>query len=148
MVKIKRKVEMTQEEYAKYMIDKYGVSGFESELINDNIIDAPKRFTLAFELNPVPKSDLLNGSFRNGKFTIEVEEEITEDTEIPKLMTTFKKTCLEGGIGYQRVRIDENYPIKLMLNKAEAHREPVETLHIVNDDGTHTLIWRDGKLVE
>lgn len=39
-------------------------------------------------------------------------------------------------------------PIKLMLNKAEAHREPVETLHIVNDDGTHTLIWRDGKLIE
>lgn len=147
-MKIKRKVEMTQEEYAKYMIDKYGVSGFESELIDDNIIDAPKRFTLAFELNPVPKSDLLNGSFRNGKFTVEVEEEITEDTEIPKLMTTFKKTCLEGGIGYQRVRIDENYPIKLMLNKAEAHGEPVETLHVVNDDGTHTLIWRDGKLVE
>ena len=81
-------------------------------------------------------------------FTVEVEEEITEDTMVPKLMTTFKKTYLEGGIGYQRVRIDENYPIKLMLNKAEAHGEPIEALHIVNDDGTHTLIWRDGKLVE
>lgn len=78
-------------------------------------------------------------------FTVEVEEEITEDTVIPKLMTTFKKTALEGGIGYQRVRIDENYPIKLMLNKAEAHREPVETLHIVNDDGTHNLIWTHEK---
>jgi hypothetical protein len=85
---------------------------------------------------------------KNDTFTVETEDEITEDTVIPKLMTTFKKTCLEGGIGYQRVRIDENYPVKLMLNKAEAHREPVETLHIVNDDGTHTLIWRDGKLVE
>ena len=81
-------------------------------------------------------------------FTVEVEEEITEDTKIPKLMTTFKKTTLEGGIGYQRVRIDENYPIKLMLNEAEAHGEPVETLHVVNDDDTHTLIWRDGRLIE
>ncbi|RLL56391.1 hypothetical protein D8062_09820 [Staphylococcus aureus] len=81
-------------------------------------------------------------------FTVEVEEEITEDTEIPKLMTTFEKTCLEGDFGYQRVRIDENYPIKLMLNKAEAHGEPVETLHVVNDDDTHTLIWRDGRLIE
>ena len=80
-------------------------------------------------------------------FTVEVEEEITEDTMVPKLMTTFKKTYLEGGIGYQRVRIDENYPIKLMLNKAEAHGEPVETLHVVNDDDTHTLIWRDGRLI-
>lgn len=81
-------------------------------------------------------------------FTVEVEEEITEDTEIPKLMTTFKKTCLNDDFGYQRVRIDENYKIKLMLNRAEAHRESVESLHIVNDDGTHTLIWRDGKIVE
>lgn len=86
--------------------------------------------------------------FPEDTFTVEAEEEITEDTMVPKLMTTFKKTYLEGGIGYQRVRIDENYPIKLMLNKAEAHGEPIETLHIVNDDGTHTLIWRDGKLVE
>lgn len=81
-------------------------------------------------------------------FTVTSEEEITEDTEIPKLMTTFKKTHIKDDFGYQRVRIDENYKIKLMLNRAEAHRESVETLHIVNDDGTHTLIWRDGKLVE
>ena len=85
---------------------------------------------------------------RNDLFTVEVEEEITEDTVIPKLMTTFRKTCLNDDFGYQRVRIDENYPIKLMLNKAEAHGEPVETLHVVNDDDTHTLIWRDGKIVE
>ena len=81
-------------------------------------------------------------------FVVEVEEEITEDTVIPKLMTTFKRICLKGGIGYQRVRIDDNYPINLMLNKAEAHGEPVETLHVVNDDDTHTLIWRDGRLIE
>ena len=87
--------------------------------------------------------------FPEETFAVEVEEEITEDTVVPKLMTTFKKTYLEGGIGYQRVRIDENYPIKLMLNKAEAHGEPIETLHIVNDDGTHTLIWtREKGLVE
>lgn len=81
-------------------------------------------------------------------FTVEVEEEITEDTVIPKLMTTFKKTYLQDDFGYQRVRIDENYPIKRMLNRAEAHEEPIETLHVVNDDGTHTLIWRDGKLIK
>lgn len=89
-----------------------------------------------------------NGSIKTAKFSIEVEEEITEDTVIPRLLTTFKKIYLKDNFGYQRVRIDDNYPIKLMLNKAEAHGEPVETLHIVSDDGTHTLIWRDGKLVE
>lgn len=81
-------------------------------------------------------------------FTVEVEEEITEDTVIPKLMTTFRKTCLNGDFGFQRVRIDEDFSIKLMLDKTEAHGEPVETLHIVNDDRTHTLVWRDGKMVD
>ena len=85
---------------------------------------------------------------KNDLFTVEVEEEITEDTVIPKLMTTFRKTCSNDDFGYQRVRIDEDFSIKLMLDKTEAHSEPVETLHTVNDDGTHTLIWRDGRLIE
>jgi len=85
---------------------------------------------------------------KNDTFTVEVEEEITEDTEIPRLLTTFKKIYLKDNFGYQRVRIDDNYPIKLMLDKAEAHSEPLETLHLVNNDGTHTLIWRDGRLIE
>lgn len=85
---------------------------------------------------------------RNDTFTVEVEEEITEDTVIPRLLTTFKKIYLKDDFGYQRVRIDEDFKIQLMLNKAEAHREKIETLHMVNDDGTHTLLWRDGRLVE
>lgn len=85
----------------------------------------------------------------NDYFTVEIEEELTEYTVIPKLMTTFKKTYLENGFGYQRARIDEDYTIKLMLDKAGMHGEPVKTLHIVNDDGTHTLIWTHDKgLVE
>ena len=85
---------------------------------------------------------------KSDTFTVEIEEELTEYTVIPKLMTTFKKTYLENGFGYQRARIDEDYTIKLMLDKAGMHGESVKTLHIVNDDGTHTLIWRDGRLVE
>lgn len=85
---------------------------------------------------------------KSDTFTVEIEEELTEYTVIPKLMTTFKKTYLENGFGYQRARIDEDYTIKLMLDKAGMHGESVKTLHIVNDDGTHTLIWRDGRLME
>jgi hypothetical protein len=133
-MKIKRKVEMTQEEYAKYMIDKYGVSGFESSLIDDNIIDAPKRFTLAFELNPVPKSDLLNGSFRNGKFTIEVEEEIAEDTRLDKLVV--------------RYRNDDIYIFPQQRIKDFKNDSNIVALYTLNDDLTMTLICRDGKLLK
>ena len=142
MVKIKQKKQLNLPQLIEW--------AWENEIKNERFIHSdsnPPEYVWVNENSEIEfdedmilrKSDL---------FTVEVEEEITEDTMVPKLMTTFKKTYLEGGIGYQRVRIDENYPIKLMLNKAEAHGEPIETLHTVNDDGTHTLIWRDGKLVE
>ena len=82
------------------------------------------------------------------KYKVEVEEQVTEETVIPRLLTTFKKIYLKDDFGYQRVRIDEDFKIQLMLNKAESHREKIETLHMVNDDGTHTLLWRDGRLME
>lgn len=132
-MKIKTKKEMTQEEYAKYLIDKYGVSGFESVLLDDNIIDAPTRFKQSFELNPILKKDLLVGSFRNGKFTVEVEEEITEDTVLPKLVTK----NINGGYNGWTDRSIDSFIIGYM-----------EAIYIPNDDLTMTLIWRDGKLVE
>ncbi|WP_147640868.1 MULTISPECIES: hypothetical protein [Mammaliicoccus] len=148
MPKIKRKVEMTYGEYAKYMIDKYGVSSYERELIYNNIIDAPKEYVQTFTLKPMTIEDIPRMSHGEQKVFIDIEEVITEDTVIPKLLTTFKKIYLKDDFGYQRVRIDEDFKIQLMLNKAEAHREKIETLHMVNDDGTHTLLWRDGRLVD
>ncbi|MDW4218181.1 hypothetical protein QI050_11795 [Staphylococcus saprophyticus] len=147
MVKIKQKKQLNLPQLIEWAWENPKLSNGISILSNDW-----ENVRINFKFNPrgVLSLDILNGRNISDDilFTLKVEEEITEETVIDKLMTTFKKTYLEGGIGYQRVRIDDNYPIKLMLNKAEAHREPVETLHIVNEDGTHTLIWRDGKLVD
>ena len=137
-MKIKRKVEMNLPQLIEWLL-KSGHRDYIASSDMGNTVTLSRYGAIQFS----------HGTFfPEETFTVEVEEEITEDTEIPKLMTTFKKTCLNDDFGYQRVRIDENYKIKLMLNRAEAHRESVESLHIVNDDGTHTLIWRDGKIVE
>ena len=142
MVKIKRKVEKNLPQLIEW--------AWENEIKNERFIHSdsnPPEYVWVNENSEIEfdedmilrKSDL---------FTVEAEEELTEDTVIPKLLTTFETINVKNKVRYQRVRIDENYTIKLMLNITEVHREPVETLHIVNDDGTHTLIWRDGKLVE
>lgn len=74
---------------------------------------------------------------RNDLFTVEVEEEITEDTVIPKMLE-------KSFDAYQNIVLDiqVNHSINMVKENAE-----VLTLHIINDDDTHTLIWRDGKLV-
>lgn len=71
-------------------------------------------------------------------FTVEVEEEITEDTVIPKMLE-------KSFDAYQNVVLD--IQVNQSINTVKENAE-VLTLHVINDDDTHTLIWRDGKLVE
>lgn len=139
-MKIKTKKRMSPEEYAKYMIDKHGISVLESELIDDNIIDTPKRYALTFELNPVSMKEISDTDFGNKEFTIEVEEEITEDTKLD-LIERFI-----GGKDYVCYTSDENTTIKECLKRSP--RDCTTThFYIENDDRELILIWRDGKLI-
>lgn len=137
MVKIKRKVEMTPEEYAKHMIDKHGVSGYESELIDENIIGGPNRFALTFELNPVSKKDLVGKIFWDGKTTVEVEEEITEDTKFKTLIEIEQDdTCYM----WQNTSVSAEKQVSDCKNISKEFHAYI--------DGDFKCIWRDGKLVE
>lgn len=149
-MKIEVKKTMTHGEFAKYMVDKFGIASFERNLADGEWFGAPSDiYNASINLKPAKYDDFAHSiRIDEDGVTLKTFEEITEDTVIPKLLTTFETINVKNKVRYQRVRIDENYSIKLMLNIAEAHGEPIETLHIVNDDGTHKLIWRDGKLVE
>ncbi|MES5936926.1 hypothetical protein [Mammaliicoccus lentus] len=67
-------------------------------------------------------------------FTVEVEEEITEDTVIPRLVVRHRDT---GFTLYENDYINNEFPL-----------DSVQAFYIMNDDLTMTLIWRDGRLVE
>ena len=69
-------------------------------------------------------------------FTVEVEEEVTEDTEFEKLYYT---TILS--------RIVESSCTTIQSSLKHIAVEPI-AFYILNDDLTMTLIWRDGKLVD
>lgn len=142
-MKIKRKVEMTHEEYAKYMIDKFGIASYERELIDNNIFDAPMEFEQTFTLNPMRKDDdpVIERSFKG--VVIEVEEVVDEDTKLPKSLAIFK----HNGNLYSEMHDNKNINDILKMD-IKVKSSSTKTIHMVNDDGTHTLIWRDGKLVE
>ena len=131
-MKIKTKKKMSPEEYAKYMIDKHGISSLMSELIDDNIIDAPKRYSLTFELNPVPIKEISDTDFGNKEFTVEIEEDITEDTQISKLA----HYSVYGFRGTKNCT---------SINDVKDGNSIA--FYIMNDDMTMTLIWKNGKLI-
>ena len=133
-MKIKRKVEMTHEEYAKYMIDKFGIASYERELIDNNIFDAPMEFEQTFTLKPMRKDDdpVIERSFRG--VVIEVEEEITKDTVFKELI------CLD---------VDDTYNSYDNVCVLDFDDDRVRAIYIPNSDLTMTLIWtRENGLVE
>ena len=76
-------------------------------------------------------------------FTVEVEEEVTEDTKLPKcLEISFdRKSGRDIGVVY------ENCSVKQLTDRNPERLLDIRTIHLVNDDGTVELIWKDGKLV-
>lgn len=70
---------------------------------------------------------------KDDTFTVEIEEEITEDTVLPRLIT---RNTSGGYNEWKDTSINWFFS------------EYISAFYILNDDLTMTLIWRDGKLVE
>lgn len=82
------------------------------------------------------KGIFINGTiFPNHTFTVEIEEEIKEDTVIPKMVSIGRENQNEINIHYSR-------SIGQFLDNEDFN------YYVLNDDDTLTLIWRDGKLVD
>ncbi|MCG1670044.1 hypothetical protein K4Q82_03810 [Staphylococcus epidermidis] len=78
-------------------------------------------------------------------FTVEVEEEITEETKIHKFLVIFLDMSISNCIEIPSIGEDES--IKEILQGNEKRSLTIKSIHLVNDDKTHTLIWKDGELV-
>ncbi|EJD5734401.1 hypothetical protein M2L79_002598 [Staphylococcus pseudintermedius] len=75
-------------------------------------------------------------------FTVEVEEVITEETEIPVLVELFMSGLGEIIHTYHRTSIGE-----AMGEVVKGADTLPKAFYILNDDMTMTLIWKDGELV-
>lgn len=80
------------------------------------------------------------GTFYDDTFTVEVEEEIKEDTAFNMLVALYKYPRLQKIFSYR-----DNTSIRQYMDLED---DNVSAIYMVNDDSTMTLIWRDGKLVE
>ncbi|MCO4330326.1 hypothetical protein MTQ89_08330 [Staphylococcus hyicus] len=76
-------------------------------------------------------------------FEVEIEEEITEETEIPVLIKMFEVSKIP------RTRTSINSSIKEELEIVEkfGFNDP-KAFYMLNSDSTATLLWKDGEMVE
>ncbi|MDW4396776.1 hypothetical protein QI051_03610 [Staphylococcus saprophyticus] len=127
MVKIKQKKQLNLPQLIEWAWD--------NDIKNETFIADKQLTNIEFD----DTGDVLiygNDNKKTVKFSIEVEEEITEDTVIPKMLVKFKNPDTYG-----RFKNDS-------INGFEIEEGNLEAFYIINDDLTMTLIWRDGKLIE
>lgn len=128
MMKIKKKVEMNLHELIKWAWDEDNSGDFMGSYGGEVHIDLGGTVDT---LLVVDNKDI---------FTVDVEEEVTEKTNIPNLLEVYKNDF--GNLGAQ---LHQDKTIKDVL-KLTPSRFKIEKFYIINDDMTMTLIWKDGEM--
>ncbi|MFS4466002.1 hypothetical protein ACMFKE_11465 [Staphylococcus haemolyticus] len=126
MVKIKREVEMTLPKLIEW--------AWENE-VRDKVFVGNG---VSVYFDDVNEFSHCGYGHKDAVFTVEVEEEITEDTVFPVLIKALKNAFNEiTVISYENASI----------NSSKSRNETI-SYHILNDDGTMTLLWKDGAMVD
>lgn len=130
MVKIKQKKQLNLPQLIEWLL-KSGYRNYTANSNMGNIVTLSRYGAIQFS----------HGTFfPEETFTVEVEEEITEDTVLDELVELYEDYL-------------ENNEILKHKNRSisEAKDEDgcaSQAFYIINDDLTMTLIWKNGKLVE
>ncbi|AVQ35780.1 hypothetical protein [Staphylococcus kloosii] len=151
-MKIKQQKTMTMKEYLHYVIDNTELSDISRYYSYNSDGEHGDVEIKLYDLDN--KTDTVLKEFTEDKelmVVVSEETDVTESTVLPKLLIILKSNQLifQDDNGKQRAFTYKSTSIKSMLYKAQSQKDNVDTIHIVNDDGTHTLIWTHDKgLVE
>lgn len=135
MVKIKRKVEMTLAELIEW--------GFKNNIKNKKFISNSKDYT-SVTFDSTGWGEFNNYFSPEDTFTVEIEEEITEETKLPK--------CLEIYFDDKVAKADEinvymEKSISEILQESKRYQFETKAIYLFDDNGNLTPIWKDGELV-
>lgn len=139
MVKIKRKVEMTLPELIEW--------GFKNEIKNTEFVsNFFEKKSVIFNLSGWAEFSDEYAYLPEDTFTVEIEEEITEDTVIFRLLEV-RNAIPSKKTEWQDLKLLKSY---LYGNHSisEVKNEHSVAIYILNDDMTMTLIWKNNKLVD
>lgn len=137
MVKIKKRVALGPKAFLMELLKKE-----ETEVELDGYTFNYNEENYSFDPE-ITANEVISYDPHSGTFTVEVEEEITEETILPMCL----QIDFDRKSGRDVAVIRENQSIKNIVDKNIEHFIDTRTIHLFNDDGTHTLIWKDGELV-
>lgn len=140
MPKIKRKVEMTLPKLIEW--------GFKNNIKNRKFVrNRNQRYFKPVVFNSCGYAEF-NDDYSyspEDTFTVEVEEEISEETAIPRLLEVRNLIPLKN-TGWHYFKSLKSY-LHVNHSISEVENRHSIAFYMLNDDMTMTLVWKDGKLL-
>ena len=140
MVKIKKRVALGPKAFLMQLLKKE-----ETEVELDGYTFNYNEENYSFDPE-ITANEFISYDPHSGTFTVEIEEEITEETAIPRLLEV-RNTIPSKEEGWKDLKILKSY---MYGNHtiAEVKSEYTVVFYMLNDDMTMTLIWKDNELVD
>lgn len=133
-MKIKTKKVMTEKEYLHYVIDNTDLLSISHDFthVDHDIVHSDIVLELHDRNNTTCANTWVNSEGET-VFEVDIEEDLTEDTKIPKMLV-----------------LDNDGSTRLRNNHCASYFNSIDTkaLYMMNDDMTMTLIWKNGRLVK
>lgn len=120
--------------------------GFKNEIKNTEFVsNFFKKKSVIFNLSGWAEFSDEYAYLPEDTFTVEVEEEITEDTQIYRLLELKDSFIFKDG-GWKDLNIMKS---NMYGNQSisEVKNDESKNFYMLNEDDTLTLIWKDGELV-
>lgn len=140
MLKIKRKVEMTLPELIEWGFKN---KVFDKEFTNNGIL--PKR--VSFD----PKGGVSFPSIfvyhDEDTYTVEVEEELTENTVLPSVVVVRTQYFPNNGHSTNVAKINSKSIKQVIENQPNNSKFEYHSIYLMESERIGQLIWKDGELV-
>ncbi|MBC2908740.1 hypothetical protein [Staphylococcus hominis] len=138
MVKIKKKVALEPKAFLVHLLKKE-----ETEVELDGYTFDYNEEHYSFDPE-IKTNEFISYSLHSDTFTVEIEEEITEETKLPK--------CLEIYFDDKVAKADEinvymEKSISEILQESKRYQFETKAIYLFGDNGNLTPIWKDGELV-
>lgn len=138
MVKIKKKVALEPKAFLVHLLKKeeteVELGGYTFDYNEEHYSFDPE----------IKTNEFISYSLHSDTFTVEIEEEITEETKLPK--------CLEIYFDDKVAKADEinvymEKSISEILQESKRYQFETKAIYLFGDNGNLTPIWKDGELV-
>ncbi|PTU85825.1 hypothetical protein BUZ67_04035 [Staphylococcus pasteuri] len=137
MVKIKREVKMNTLELIKWNWDNHII-----------LKDYKGTFGNTLYLNEFGDFFVDSHMDKNETFTVEVEEEITEDMVLPSIVVVRTQYFPNNGKTVNVTKINGVSINKIINTQPNNYKYEVHEIYLMNEVGIGELLWKDGAMVE